>query len=156
MSGGGSGAEEAEVEAFITRWRMSEGAERAAYAQFLSELCVLIGVEPPQPPTSDADAVTYRFEYPVRFRDAAGGHSNGRIDLYRKNAFVLEAKQSRWKGQAKEVLPAQGALPFVEPAGPRGRRGADRAWDVLMLNARRQAEDYAKALPASHGWPPFL
>lgn len=25
-----------------------------------------------------------------------------------------------------------------------------------MLNARRQAEDYAKALPASHGWPPFL
>jgi SAM-dependent methyltransferase len=25
-----------------------------------------------------------------------------------------------------------------------------------MLNARRQAEDYAKALPATHGWPPFL
>ena len=25
-----------------------------------------------------------------------------------------------------------------------------------MLNARRQAEDYAKALPASEGWPPFL
>jgi len=156
MSGGGSGADEGQVESFIARWRMSEGAERAAYALFLSELCLLIGVEPPQPPTSDSDAVTYRFEYPVRFRDAAGGSSTGRIDLYRKNAFVLEAKQSRWKGQAKEVLPAQGALPFAEPAGPRGRRGADRAWDVLMLNARRQAEDYAKALPASHGWPPFL
>ena len=25
-----------------------------------------------------------------------------------------------------------------------------------MLNARRQAEEYAKALPASHGWPPFI
>jgi len=25
-----------------------------------------------------------------------------------------------------------------------------------MLNARRQAEDYAKALPPEHGWPPFL
>jgi hypothetical protein len=25
-----------------------------------------------------------------------------------------------------------------------------------MLNARRQAEDYAKALPTSEGWPPFL
>ena len=25
-----------------------------------------------------------------------------------------------------------------------------------MLNARRQAEDYARALPASHGWPPFI
>lgn len=156
MSGGGSEAGAAAVEAFIARWRISEGAERAAYAQFLSELCRLIGVEPPQPPTSDSDAVTYRFEYPVRFPDGQGGHSTGRIDLYRKGAFVLEAKQSRLKGQAKEVLPAQGALPFAEPPGPRGRRGADRAWDVLMLNARRQAEDYAKALPASHGWPPFL
>ncbi|MBN9454892.1 MAG: class I SAM-dependent DNA methyltransferase [Bosea sp.] len=156
MSGGGSETEAAEVETFIARWRLSEGAERAAYAQFLSEFCRLIGVEPPQPPTSDSDAVTYRFEYPVRFPDGQGGHSTGRIDLYRKGAFVLEAKQSRLKGQIKEVLPAQGALPFAEPAGPRGRRGADRAWDVLMLNARRQAEDYAKALPANHGWPPFL
>ena len=25
-----------------------------------------------------------------------------------------------------------------------------------MMNARRQAEDYAKALPLSEGWPPFL
>jgi hypothetical protein len=156
MSGGGSEPAEHEVEAFIARWRVSEGAERAAYAQFLSELCLLIGVEAPQPPTSDSDAVTYRFEYPVRFPDGQGGHTTGRIDLYKKAAFVLEAKQSRLKGQAKELLPAQGALPFVEPAGPRGRRGADRAWDVLMLNAKRQAEDYAKALPPSHGWPPFL
>ncbi|WP_199087532.1 class I SAM-dependent DNA methyltransferase [Bosea sp. ASV33] len=156
MFRGGAEPVEDEVEAFITRWRVSEGAERAAYAQFLSELCRLIGVERPLPPTSDTDAVTYRFEYPVRFPDGQGGHTTGRIDLYKKGAFVLEAKQSRLKGQAKEVLPAQGALPFAEPAGPRGRRGADRAWDVLLLNARRQAEDYAKALPASHGWPPFL
>lgn len=156
MSGGRSEPAGDEVETFIARWRVSEGAERAAYAQFLSELCRLIDVEAPQPPTSDFDAVTYRFEYPVRFPDGQSGHSTGRIDLYRKGAFVLEAKQSRLKGQAKEILPAQGALPFAEPAGPRGRRGADRAWDVLMLNARRQAEDYAKALPASHGWPPFL
>lgn len=25
-----------------------------------------------------------------------------------------------------------------------------------MMNARRQAEEYAKALPQSHGWPPFI
>lgn len=156
MSGGMPAPAEDDVEAFIGRWRVSEGAERAAYAQFLTELCRLIGVEAPQPPTSDGAAVSYRFEYPVRFPDGAGGHTAGRIDLYKKGAFVLEAKQSRWKGQAKELLPARGAPPFAEPAGPRGRRGADRAWDVLMLNARRQAEDYAKALPPSHGWPPFL
>ena len=38
----------------------------------------------------------------------------------------------------------------------RGKRGASRAWDVLMLNAKRQAEEYARALPTSHGWPPFI
>jgi SAM-dependent methyltransferase len=156
MSGGGAEPGDGEVEGFIARWRASEGAERAAYAQFLTEFCRLIGVETPLPPTSDAEAVTYRFEYPVKFRDPSGASSTGRIDLYKKSCFVLEAKQSRLKGQTKEILPAQGSLALAEPAGPRGRRGADRSWDVLMLNARRQAEDYAKALPAAHGWPPFL
>jgi hypothetical protein len=54
-------------------------------------------------------------------------------------------------------VPGQDDL-FAEPAPgePRGRRGVGRAWDVLMLNAKRQAEEYAKALPAAHGWPPFI
>ena len=38
----------------------------------------------------------------------------------------------------------------------RGKRSSSRAWDVLMMQARQQAEDYAKALPTSEGWPPFL
>jgi SAM-dependent methyltransferase len=156
MSGGGAEPDAAAVDGFIARWRSSEGAERAAYAQFLTEFCDLIGVEPPQPPTSDPEAVSYRFEYPVRFRDPSGPSGTGRIDLYKKSCFVLEAKQSRLKGQLKEILPAQAGIAAAEPAGPRGRRGADRGWDVLMLNARRQAEDYARALPAAHGWPPFL
>ncbi|WP_439495146.1 class I SAM-dependent DNA methyltransferase [Bosea sp. (in: a-proteobacteria)] len=158
MSGGEVERAGAEVEAFIARWRVSEGAERAAYAQFLNEFCALIGVDQPQPPTSDPEAVSYRFEYPVKFRDIDGAASTGRIDLYKKGAFVLEAKQSRLKGQTKEILPAQGELPMAEPApaGPRGRRGADRSWDVQALHARRQAADYARALPASHGWPIFL
>jgi hypothetical protein len=25
-----------------------------------------------------------------------------------------------------------------------------------MLNAKRQAEEYARALPTTHGWPPFI
>ncbi|MEQ1868150.1 MAG: type IIL restriction-modification enzyme MmeI, partial [Micropepsaceae bacterium] len=80
------------------------------------------------------------------------------MDLYKKGAFVLEAKQSRQKG-GKKYFP--GAPSDVDLFGnkqdtKRGRRTADRGWDVLMLNARRQAEDYAKALPPEHGWPPFL
>lgn len=77
MSGGGSEPAGDEIEAFIARWRVSEGAERAAYAQFLSELCRLIDVEAPQPPTSDSDAVTYRFEYPVRFPDGREATARG-------------------------------------------------------------------------------
>ena len=154
MPGGDADSEARAVEAFIARWRRSEGAERAAYAQFLSEFCLLIGVEPPHPPTSDASAVTYRFEYPVAFQHETGPNATGRIDLYRRGCFVLEAKQSRLKGQAKAMLSAEEAVEAMEV--PRGRRGANRAWDVMMLNARRQAEDYARALPPAHGWPPFL
>ncbi len=155
MSGGGADAAAAEVDTFIAKWRVSEGAERAAYAQFLTEFCRQLGAETPLPPTSDAEAVTYRFEYPVAFHDAAGATTTGRIDLYKKSCFVLEAKQSRLKGQRKEILLAEEGME-ERSAVPRGRRGADRFLDVKMLHAKRQAEHYARALPASHGWPPFI
>src|SRR5207249_3635951 len=45
---------------------------------------------------------------------------------------------------------------FITEVAPRGRRGAERGWDVLMMNARRQAEDYVRLLPASHEPPPFI
>src|SRR5260370_39930062 len=35
------------------------------------------------------------------------------------------------------------------------KRGT-RGWDQVMLAARKQAEDYARALPVEHGYPPFL
>ena len=46
---------------------------------------------------------------------------------------------------------------FIDAADKsRGARTASRAWDVLMLNARRQAEGYARALPISATCrPPF-
>jgi hypothetical protein len=69
--------------------------------------------------------------------------------------FVLEAKQSRQKGGYKE-LSGQPDLFGEQIELSRGRRGAVRSWDVLMMNARRQAEGYARALPISHGWPPFI
>jgi len=155
MPGGEVAPDAAEVEAFITRWRTSEGAERASFPSFISEFCVLMRMERPLPPTSDAEAVAYRFEYPVKLSGSGGSGTTGRIDLYRKICFVMEAKQSRLRGQPKEILPASGI--GQEPSGaPRGRAGADRGLDVMMLNAKRQAEQYCRALPASHGWPPFI
>ena len=150
---------EAGVEAFILRWSGREGgAERANYALFLTELCDLLGVARPEPASASTERNDYVFERAVTFRQPDGGSSTGRIDLYKRGCFVLEAKQSRQKGGRKEVpaAPEQADMFGAEQAERRGRRSAARAWDVLMLNARRQAEDYAKALPAEHGWPPFL
>lgn len=155
MSGGEVAPDAAEVEAFIARWRASEGAERASFPSFINEFCALLRIERPQPPTSDAEAVAYRFEYPVKLSGPDGPGTTGRIDLYRKVCFVMEAKQSRLRGQPKEILPA-GGTGDESTAAPRGRRGADRGLDVMMLNAKRQAEQYCRALPASHGWPPFI
>ncbi|MCP4563591.1 MAG: class I SAM-dependent DNA methyltransferase [Bosea sp.] len=144
-----------EVEAFIARWRASEGAERASFPSFVGELCELLRAERPQPPTSDTEAVAYRFEYPVKLSGPDGTATTGRIDLYRKTCFVMEAKQSRLRGQPKEILPA-GGISEEQSNAPRGRAGADRGLDVMMLNAKRQAEQYCRALPAAHGWPPFI
>jgi SAM-dependent methyltransferase len=143
------------VENFIARWQGQEGGqERANYALFLTELCDVLDLPHPDVAQATHAFNDYVFERAVtRHRDE--GDTIGRIDLYRRNSFVLEAKQSRWKGD-KAVAGQNDLFAAEEEPGQRGRRGAGRAWDVLMLNAKRQAEEYARALPASHGWPPFI
>jgi hypothetical protein len=143
------------VEAFIRRWQGREGGqERANYVSFLNELIALLGLPPPDPADATHEHNDYVFERGVR-KHKDEGDSHGRIDLYKRNSFVLEAKQSRLKG-VKKVSGQNDLFTADIPEGSRGRRGADRAWDVLMLNAKRQAEEYARALPTSHGWPPFI
>jgi hypothetical protein len=147
------------VDEFIERWRKNEGgAERANYALFLAEFCELLDLPRPDPADATHENNDYVFERAVTFKDEAGKTGYGRIDLYRKGCFVLEAKQSRWKGGRKEVALAaeQQGLPGIEAPEQRGRRSANKGWDVLMRNAREQAEQYARALPTSHGWPPFI
>ena len=147
-------AEDPRIEQFIAHWSQSSGAERANFQSFANALCELIGVPLPDPKKEEPAVNSYTFEYDVKFKDADGSESPGRIDLYKKGCFVLEAKQSRLEGRPKAV-PGQKDL-FVVETESQGRRSANRAWDVLMMNARRQAEEYAKALPPSHGWPPFI
>ncbi len=149
---------DSDLETFLSRWADGDGGqERANYALFLSELCDVLEVPRPDQASHVAETNAYAFERAVTFREPDGSKSNGRIDLYKRGSFVLEAKQSRRPG-GKKATPDQGdllATPEVD-ATPRGRRIASHAWDTGMMNARRQAEDYAKALPASEGWPPFL
>ena len=145
-----------DLESFIARWSVGEGGqERANYALFLSELCDVLDVPRPDQASHDAALNAYAFERAVTFREPDGSTARGRIDLYKRGSFVLEAKQSRRPGTVK----AEQSSLFdtrAQESSPLGRRTASRAWDVLMLNARQQAEEYAKALPAAEGWPPFL
>ena len=78
-----------DVQDFIDRWRGREGgAERANYVLFLRELTEALDLPIPEPADSRS---TYRFEFPVQ-----GDHGPPlRIDLYKRDAFILEAKQSR-------------------------------------------------------------
>lgn len=140
-----------DVPAFITRWHSSAAAERANYQLFLSELCDFLEVPRPDPTVADDSKNAYVFERAVHFQNGDGSATPGRIDLYKRGSFVLEAKQGSNKDQG------QGSL-FAPPA--RLRRGTavreTGGWDEAMLAARNQAEGYAKALPVSEGWPPFL
>ena len=129
----------AAIEAFITRWQGREGGqERANYGMFLTELCQTINLPVPEPAGATTEDNDYVFERTVKDLPD-GSAASRRIDLYKKGCFVLEAKQSRLKGQAKAPSFQPALFPDTHPER-RGSRTADRGWDVLMRNARSQAK----------------
>jgi hypothetical protein len=125
---------------FIARWSRSGASERANYQLFLSELTQLLEVDPPQPAVPEAEANAYVFEKRVDFTKPDGSTTTGRIDLYKRGCFVLEAKQGAEEGAARSG---------------HGTRGTGH-WDQAMVRAKRQGEDYIHALPLEEGRPPFL
>ena len=145
----------------IARWTGTEGgAERANYQMFLSELTQALGLPLPEPKGMGLGA--YEFEAPVRSEAALGKKGTGRIDLYKRGSFILEAKQSQLK--PGETAPPEPAAPAPEPirdlfgnvVGYDAPARAAPRYDRLMADARLQAERYALALPGDHKAPPFL
>jgi hypothetical protein len=124
----------AQVAAFITRWQgvqLTTASELSTSQTFILDLCQLLGVPTPLP-SQEQD---YLFERPVTFQHGDGSTSSGRIDCYKRSAFVWESKKLR----------------NTPVAGKR--------FDIALLAARAQAENYARALPAAElaqGRPPFL
>lgn len=118
---------DADAETFITRWKRVTASELSTSQSFLIELCDLLEVPRPHP-TPEQD---YMFERPLTFHHPDGTKSAGRVDLYMRGAFVLESKKFRSNTQTK-------------------------GFDEAMLRAHSQAQNYARALPASEGRPPFL
>lgn len=140
---------------FIAKWSGREGGqEHANYGMFLTELCDAIQVERPNPAGVSHRLNDYVFERYVERKIDIRTTERGWIDLYKRDCFILEAKQSRLKGGKKALPDEQGDL-FLESRN-RATLTHRGAYDALMINARRQAEGYAQALPADHSYPPFI
>ncbi len=138
-----------DVEKFIARWSVAPISERADYQNFVRDVCDLVGTAPPGQQGSD---ISYTFERRVDFQHDDGTSTAGFVDCYKKDCFVLEAKQSRKR------LPGGALAPQLTLAldGDKSRKAepvVDPGWDKIMRAAKRQAEGYAKALDE---WPPFL
>lgn len=126
----------------------------ATAQSFAIELTELLGVDRPNVSDKDGDFLGYRFERPVTLTHT-GRKKNGRIDLYKKGHFVLEAKQFAAAG-----APDKSTLEmFQDKDKPKqsghGKRGTAK-FDDTMLKARNQADNYARAVSKEDGWPPFL
>jgi hypothetical protein len=114
----------------------------------------VIGVRRPDPALAAHDFNDYVFERRVERKRPDGTTEAGRIDLYKRGCFILEAKQSRLRGGKKAVPEGQADLFTSAERDP-----ADMAapgLDHVMVQARRQAERYAASLPSDHPYPPFI
>lgn len=94
-----------EVEAFISKWKANQRAERAAAHEHFIDLCSLLG-EPT--PNSDPDGSTYAFEKGAT--KATGGE--GWADVWRRGCFGWEYKGKHRDLEAahRQLLLYAGAL----------------------------------------------
>lgn len=114
---------QAKVEQFIGRWQHQEGGqERANYALFLTELCDLLGLPHADPASAAHETNDYVFERVVRETARDGAVSSKRIDLYKRDCFLIEAKQSRLNGEKKLEAPQTSGIGLHRTAWPSCRR----------------------------------
>ena len=137
-----------DLDTFIDRWASSGASERANSQLFLAELCDILGVERPRTATDDVEKNTYCFERQVTFTYADHTTSTGFVDLFRQEHFILESKQ----GSERKAAAATKGKKLKKGTARRGTK----TWDEAMVQAREQAERYAKALVPFGGWVPFV
>ena len=150
----------ADIDKFIAQWRGTGGSELANTQSFINGLCHLLDLEPPAGSRTDDTHNDYVFERRVFQDNGDGTQSFGRIDCYKRGCFILEAKQGSEADRAAADKGEDDLDIFGQTASARVKRGTARrgtpGWAKAMVQAKGQAERYAKALPVDHGWPPIL
>ena len=123
------------ITTFITKWQntQGQGAELADFQSFARDLCDALNLPHPDPKSDANKDGAYIFERPVDSFDTDGQLKQGknRIDLYRRDSFVMEGKQT-------------------------GKKIGSHGWNTAMKKAFHQAENYVRTLPADEGRPPFI
>ncbi len=155
--GEGRSIDTGKLQALIEAVASSGGSERANYQLFVERLCEALALSRPDFAREENELNDYVFERRIDFKHPDGSRTAGFIDCYRRDCFILEAKQSGKRAVKKADEDRLGSLPEDHRQQKLGhaRRGT-RGWDKVMVAARKQAEDYARALPVEHGYPPFL
>lgn len=123
-----------EVESFINKWKDNSGSERSNFQTFIGDLCTLLKLPDPDPGKGDTSKNAYVFERFIPSQRIDGSTESRYIDLYRRDCFVLEGKQT-----SKEL--------------------ATRSHQNAINAAVAQAERYVRGLPieeVEHGRPPFI
>ena len=136
------------IEAFVAKWQAADAGERSHFQKFAIELFDILGVGS----TSERFTDGYNFDFPVKIHENDGSVSQGFIDLYKRDCFVMEAKQGSDQ-ETEDQLALFGGESKTTRKGT-AVRGTKR-WSAAMQKARLQAERYAKASDGK-GWPPFI
>jgi len=127
-------ADPSAVDEFLKRWKGNTGSERANFQSFMRDLCTLLDLPHPDPGEGDTTQNAYVFERFIASARVDGNTDNRYIDLYRRDCFVLEGKQT-------------------------GKELASRSQQNAINAAVAQAERYIRGLPqdeVEHGRPPFI
>ena len=140
------------LDEFFAAGEASGAAERTNYSMFLNELCDLLEVTRPDPAGPDDEKNAYVFDRAVPFPNPDGTTTVKRIDLYKRDCFVLEAKQGSNKVAELEAFTLS---PQKKTRGGTAVRGT-AGWDAAMYEAKGQAELYVRNLPSSEHNPPFI
>lgn len=122
------------VTEFVARWKGNAGSERANFQSFMRELCELLQLPLPDPGKAENAHNAYVYERFIAPQRADSTTEKRYIDLYRRDCFVLEGKQT-------------------------GKTLATQSHQNAINAAVSQAERYVRGLPleeVEHGRPPFV